>query len=315
MNLKLQYVLLSCCLCLSLWAHAQSSSRLWWYVNGQPFYWSSQPDVLAFRIPDDNHTLQLPEDNCVKYAFTHEGYQYAIYIIYLNNGCTESEKEQIKNHILQQSRFADELPVLTLFPELTYDAAAWFTLDNLLLVNFHPEQLNREGYALFKKAYKLHAINFPEQAEPEKVFTYIFETTSADSANAIDLSRKIYEENPLLVANVQPNLITAYRPVPEKSTPAGNNPDVPPEATTPLEFYFFNLSDQKIRVIANLQKPETNVFLTIYDFFGRVVYREHISDPSIQQEIDISEWISGAYFFCIENASKQQMGMREFVKR
>lgn len=293
----------------------EKSGDTWWYVHGVPYYWYYQPDVYAFRCVAGRRWSESFDTNCVAYHFHRDMHRDKLNIIYFKPGCTDSDKEIIKYRIRSDEQFAADFPVITLYPQLPYDAARWFVLDDLLLVNFNPDSLNKKRFREFKEDYGLRQINFPDSVFPEGIFTYIFEfdIQEALTANAIDLSKNIYLQDSGLVTNVQPNLINAY----EKASSVYNNP-LDTRAAKPagenMEYHLVHRDNKTVKLYVKFKGEAPQTVIRIYDLVGREISSVKIKSAKIEQEISISDYVGGIYFATIENERGDVMGVQKFVK-
>ncbi|HXH19442.1 MAG TPA: T9SS type A sorting domain-containing protein, partial [Chitinophagales bacterium] len=208
--------------------------------------------------------------------------------------------------------FESEFPVITSYPNLGYQSGAWFVLDDLLLVNFNPDSLNKNRFSEFKQDYGLEQLNFPDSVFPEGIFTYIFQFNVNDvkPGSAIDLSKSIYLQDSGLVINVQPNLINAYEKIPPENS-FSTNKELP---ENDVEYYLVHTQNKSVLLFVRLKGEAPLAMIRVYDLFGREVYSFQAVEEYFNLEIDISDYAGGIYFACIENERGEVMGMQKFVK-
>jgi len=291
----------------------EKSGDTWWYVRGKPYYWHFQPDVFAFRTFNKTLFTEPLDTSCVKYLFCRDKHRDKLNIIYFRQGCSEVAKEAVKEMIRSSPEFEAEFPVITLHPELPYSSAAWFVLDDLLLVNFNPDSLCEKRFGEFKDDYGLKQINFPDSIFPEGIFTYIFEfdANGMKPGTAIDLAKTIYLEESRWVINVQPNLIQAYEKVSHSSSTSAGEQNLTAES---MEFHVVTHDNRTIKVYVKFRGEIPLTVIRVYDLFGREMSSAKERSAVINQEFNISDYAGGIYFASIENERREVLGVQKFVK-
>lgn len=303
--------------CLGILNAVGQEDNTYWYVNGEKYYWHYQDDVYAYRNVSQGPSELFLDSNLVEYHFHRGSHRDRLNIIYFKPGISESDRESVIQSIRYSSDFESEFPVVTLYPELAYRAAAWFVMDDLILVNFKRGSLNNSSFSNLKQTYGLQQINFPDSVSPNQaIHTYIFEYDIEKNwpDNAIDLSKLIYLNEKSLVSNVQPNLINAYQEVTDESSDlfrGGSNIDI---IKKDIKYYVVNNYDQSLKVFVDLNNHQIDVNIRVYDLFGREVYKYKITSNKTQHNMDISDFVRGHYFSCIETTKGEILVTQKFQK-
>jgi hypothetical protein len=294
---------------------ASGDGDTYWYVNGNKYYWHYQQDVFAFRKTNGTPWFGMLDTNAVKFIFHRGMHNDKMNILYFKKGCSEEAKASIKETIKAAPDFETEFPAITLYPEKTYDAKAWFVIDDLLLVNFDQERLNQTTFNAFKAQYDLEQINFPNSVFPDGIATYVFETNihGQGTGNAIDLARDIFTESTGLVQNVQPNLIYAYEETSNESINLLNSGSTRLNATG-IEYYLVNTQSQAVKLFVNFKIANPQAVVKVYDLFGREMTSYEARHEKEQIEILTAEYSGGIYFVSIENRKGEPVIVEKFLK-
>ncbi len=286
----------------------------YWYVNGSKYYWYYQPDVFAFRKMNGEPWSGMLDTNYVKFIFHRGMHSDKMNVLYFKQECSEQDKQVIKETIRSSGDFETEFPVITLFPEQPYDAEAWFAIDDLLLVNFHPDSINQTTFNAFKQKYDLAQINFPDSVFPEGIATYVFQMNSpSGQGSTIDLARIIYTQDSGFVQNVQPNLIYAYEPASDENINLLNSGGNGVNARD-IEYYLMNNQSNSVRLFVHFKVGNPQAVVKVYDLFGREMTSYEIQAQKTQVEILIEDYTSGIYFVSIENKRGEALGVEKFLK-
>lgn len=287
----------------------------YWYVNGSKYYWYYQPDVFAFRKMNGEPWSGMLDTNYVKFIFHRGMHSDKMNVLYFKQECSEQDKQEIKETIRSSGDFETEFPVITLFPEQPYDAEAWFAIDDLLLVNFHPDSINQTTFNAFKQKYDLAQINFPDSVFPEGIATYVFQMNSpSGQGSTIDLARIIYTQDSGFVQNVQPNLIDAYEPTSGDNINLLNAGGNAVEPSTIGYSLINNQNNNTVKLVVHFKPNGAQAIVRVYDLFGREMALYEIEGPKTQLDILTTDYTSGIYFVSIENKRGEVLGVEKFLK-
>lgn len=297
---------------LSAMTPGKGEGETYWYVNGEEYYWHHQSDVFAFRKTNGEAWSGMLDTNCVKFIFHRGIHSDKMNVLYFKKECSEEDKEAIKESIRGGAGFEREFPVITQFPEQAYDAQGWFVIDDLLLVNFHPDSINQSTFNAFKQKYHLSQINFPDSFFPGGIVTYVFQANMTEGST-IDLAKTIYLQEPGFVRNVQPNLIYAYEEASGDNLNVLNAGASGMEAT-PMGYYLVNNQSNLVKLIVHFKSSEAQANVRVYDLFGREMAHYEVQGQKAQVDILTDDYTSGIYFVSIENKRGEPMIVEKFLK-
>lgn len=300
---------------VSLISFRSDSEDLYWYVNGNPYYWESQNDVYAFR-PIANSTPQFNfDENIVDRIQSRSDKRDRIILIYFNKNSSDFDRNQVISQIEISNDFDVSFPVITLFPNLTYDKGKWFVVDDQLMAIFNENVIDSNTIRNFEIKYNLLVTNSTGTGQPSNTsYTYIFEIDPVELsyANAIQLSRSIYMEDQQILQNLQPNLINAYE---ESGT--GDIEVVSSIYDTKnsdgITFNLARLSNEHVKIMIE-STNQSYMSFNIYDLTGRKLFTKPINKGNLEFNINLSAYPKGLYIANLEGESSETLKQRKFRK-
>lgn len=300
---------------VSLISFRSDSEDLYWYVNGNPYYWESQNDVYAFR-PIANSTPQFNfDENIVDRIQSRSDKRDRIILIYFNKNSSDFDRNQVISQIEISNDFDVSFPVITLFPNLTYDKGKWFVVDDQLMAIFNENVIDSNTIRNFEIKYNLLVTNSTGTGQPSNTsYTYIFEIDPVELsyANAIQLSRSIYMEDQQILQNLQPNLINAYE---ESGT--GDIEVVSSIYDTKnsdgIAFNLARLSNEHVKIMIE-STNQSYMSFNIYDLTGRKLFTKPINKGNLEFNINLSAYPKGLYIANLEGESSETLKQRKFRK-
>lgn len=303
---------------LSLISFRSDSDDLYWYVEGEPYFWEEQADVYAFRThPNMIAKLELNTDvvDRIQYRMADD----KIKLVYFKENTTEFEKRNTIANIESSFDFDVSFPVITLFPNLPYSKGMWFVADDRLMANFKLSEMDSASVQDFEIKYNLLAQNRPsENLNSNANFTYIFKIDETDLhyTSSIQLARSIYLEEKSVLENVQPNLINAY----EESGSTGGGDEIVNSikeeslSNRKPEFYLVNISQNILKVFSDFPSEQGNLIFSIYDLTGKKLFVKEIQRGVQDFTINLISYPSGLYIANIENSKGEALTQRKFRK-
>ncbi|MEX0811166.1 MAG: T9SS type A sorting domain-containing protein [Chitinophagales bacterium] len=301
-------------LSISLISFRSDSDDLYWYVNGEPYYWEEQSDVYAFRMHNSSTAKLNIDEELVDRVQHRSDKKDKIRLVYFNEQSSEFDRQQVISEIESSIDFDISFPVITQFPNLKYDKGMWFVVDDHLMANFKPSEIDSSSVQNFEIKHNLLAINRPSGNLPSSAsFTYIFEIddTELKYANAIQLSRSIYLEDQQILKNIQPNLINAYEERGEEEVISSISDNAFSEER---EFYLVNVTSEQVRVFCKLPKIDQGIIFNIYDLTGRKLFTKTLNSGAIDFDINLSAYSRGLYIANLENKNGETIEQRKFRK-
>lgn len=317
---KLKYrigVLVACFLMFShLQSLAQNSETLYWYQDGRKEVWHIQDDVMAYRSQQGKAIVPQLNSNALLYYFFRDSFSDKMNIIYFQALADKIDKENVIANIINHSDFQIDFPIITLSPDSSAEAGKWLLTDDMIMVRFRNENISQQVLNDFRTKYALQLKN-PEIAaisSSRPTYIFAFSIPFSNVKNSIELAKKIYENDSLLVENVLPNRIVAYRPIEEKDdiitfTRNYFNPN--------NQQFYIHLSNQNILKVyfANEENTQQKKWFKIYDTTGQLVLNRLI-DNYAQQEIylKIENMAAGTYYTFIESNGGKIWHHQKFMK-
>lgn len=305
---------------ISLISFRSDSDDLFWYVDGQPYYWETQQDVYAFRLKNDETAKFEISNPTVDRVQFRSDKKDKIQLVYFKENSSEFERQEVIGNIETSYNFDVSFPVITLFPNLTYKRAMWFVADDQLMVTFKENAIDSNGLQQFEIKHNLLCINKPyAMDQAHDFYTYIFKIDPQELVftNAIQLARSIYIEESALIENIQPNLINAYEEDNQSSVDSTVATSVETSITEKKEnkFYLVKQSRNQIQVSINWEEDMPFQYsMNIYDLTGKKLFTKRINQQQIQFNLDLSAYPNGLYIANLEAENGLTVKQQKFRK-
>lgn len=299
----------------SLISFRSDSEDLFWYVEGEPYFWEAQPDVYAYRVHQSNaEKLNLDESlvDRVQYRSADD----KIRLVYFNEGTSEFDKQSVISQIENSYEFDVSFPVITLFPNLVYSKGMWFVTDDRLMVNFKSQELDSNSIQNFEIKYNLLALNRPPSNSSSSNFTYIFkiDPTELVYTNSISLAKSIYVEESQIIENIQPNLINAYEEQGEVEVINSVGDELINAPSITNTFYIANLSNDQVKVFTSFPNLEESLSFNVYDLTGKKLFTKALNSNQLDFIINLSAYPTGMYIANVEKNTGEAVGQYRFRK-
>lgn len=235
---------------------AQSST--YWYVDGLPNIWYYQPDMFAFKCYNGTAFTGTSDSTIIDSIVHHIERQDKAVEVYFKPTATPAEILAQMQSMWNSGQI--EMPYLTLTqnPSVPNDAEQWYTIDNILLVNFVDPYPNATDLANFMIALGLTPYSTPDAALPTLTqgpsYTYAFTIdvvtdpvgSSYPAEYFAQIARQAFSNFSGFVANAEPNIVNnrvAHRPSNVLSTGSITNTTLSTCPTNDPEFGVLNHID------------------------------------------------------------------------
>lgn len=212
---------------------AQSST--FWYVDSLPNVWFYQPDVFAFRCYNGSAFTGTTDSTVVDSIAYHGDRRDQAVEVYFRPTATPTEiLDQIQD-LWNSGQI--EMPYMTLTKDVTAPNTAeeWYTIDNILLVNFTDPYPDSADLANFMTSLNLTSYHTPDPTLPTlsqgPSYTYAFIVNPVPDPIGspypaeyfAQIARDAFTNFNGLVANAEPNIVNHRYPSRDGSQSVGTS--------------------------------------------------------------------------------------------
>ena len=297
-------------LMMSMMSFRSGQGTTYWYVNNEPYEWTFQDDVYAFRLVKGKK-YSAPVDPAVVDYLHHGGTTCSEFnFIYFNAQSTGLERDKVIQDVKNDADFYASYDVVTLFPHLDYDKGMWFVADELIMVNFDFAKVDNPWINDFASRYNLLMINNLSGLPAGGNYTYIYLMSETDvmTKGGINIAREIYEADSNLLVNVQPNLINAYEGKSDIDTfIEDNNP------SGKAKFYVTNANNQTLQVFYSIPgRYNHKGIINVFDYYGHQVISKMVTTENGNETLDISDLPGGIYISNIQSENGEILSTQKF---
>ncbi len=303
-------------LLLAYAADAQTTDTAQWYQSGSKEIWFHQKDVFAFRTKSLTAFEIAGYDDVVKHHYHRSRFPDKMNIVYFDTEASTQQVEDFKQYIKTETDFDAVFPVITKMPDSLAEKAKWLLVDDYIMIKFRNNNISTQQLNDFRTKYALLWRN-PEiknynSGNPTYLFT--FNMHSGKAIDVIDLSKKIIEQDSVLVAQAIPNKIMAFEPIPADA----NNTItfIVNQTNTEGKDYYIHLNSANIlKVYFKNREPSKKKEFKIYNAMGQLIYDKPVSQyEQNEYYLRVHDYAPGIYFTLIEETGGNMIHFARFKK-